>query len=75
MKTASGLTCIVNAQLVDGTGAEAVPEAVVQIRDGIIRYAGPAARAPEFPPLAARIDGRGSGPFKASSLRVRADGG
>jgi imidazolonepropionase-like amidohydrolase len=59
MKTAQGVTCIGNGQLVDGTGAAAVPDAAVLIRDGIIGYAGPAAGAPEVPPDARRVDARG----------------
>ena len=42
MKTARGVTLIVNGQLVDGTGAAAVPDAAVVVRDGRIAYAGPA---------------------------------
>jgi imidazolonepropionase-like amidohydrolase len=59
MKTAKGTTWISHGQLVDGTGAAAVPDAAVLIRDGIIRYAGRAARAPEVPTDAMRIDARG----------------
>ncbi len=59
MKTATGLTCISNAQLVDGTGAPAVPGAAVLVRDGYIAYAGPAAGLPEIPRAARRIDARG----------------
>src|SRR3954469_12884909 len=59
MKTAQGTTFISNAQLVDGTGAPAVPDASVLIRDGFIAYAGPAAGLPEVPPDAAYIDAKG----------------
>src|SRR4051812_21585424 len=59
MKTATGLTCITNAQLVDGTGGPAIPSAAVLIRDGLIAYAGPAAGLPEIAPSARRIDARG----------------
>ena len=60
MKKDPGVTCVAGGQLVDGTGAPAVPDAVVHIRDGIIVYAGPAARAPESPGRAPRrIDARG----------------
>jgi imidazolonepropionase-like amidohydrolase len=59
MKSGSGSVWITNGQLVDGTGAPAVPNAAVLLRDGIIRYAGPASRAPEAPPDATRIDARG----------------
>ena len=59
MKTGSGLTCVSAGQLVDGTGAPAVADAVVHIRDGTIVYAGPAARAPALPEEARRINARG----------------
>jgi imidazolonepropionase-like amidohydrolase len=59
MKTAAGVTLIANGQLVDGTGAAAVPDAAVVVRDGRVAYAGPAAGAPEVPPDAGRIDARG----------------
>jgi imidazolonepropionase-like amidohydrolase len=59
VKTASGSTLIRNGQLVDGTGAAAIPDAVVLIRDGRIAYAGPVAKAPEPPADAVRIDSRG----------------
>ena len=41
MKTARGMTLIVNGQLVDGTGAPPVPDAAVVVKDGKIAYAGP----------------------------------
>ena len=59
MKTACGTMVIHNGQLIDGTGAAAVPDAVVLIRDGRITYAGPVAQAPEPPADAARLDARG----------------
>jgi imidazolonepropionase-like amidohydrolase len=59
MKTAEGVTRIDNGQLVDGTGAPAIPNGAVVVRDGRIAYAGPASRAPEVPPDAARIDAQG----------------
>ncbi len=59
MKTARGVTLIANGQLVDGTGAAAVPDAAVLVRDGRIAYAGPARGAPEVPPDATRVDARG----------------
>jgi imidazolonepropionase-like amidohydrolase len=59
MKTAHGTTLIEHGQLVDGTGAAAVPKAAVVVRDGRIVYAGAAAGAPEVGPDAARIDARG----------------
>src|SRR5262245_6521435 len=59
MKTARGVTLIANGRLVDGTGAAAVPDAAVLVRDGRIAYAGPARGAPEVPPDAAHVDARG----------------
>jgi imidazolonepropionase-like amidohydrolase len=59
MKTAQGMTLIANGQLVDGTGAPAVPDAAVVVKDGKIAYAGPARGAPEIPPDVRRIDARG----------------
>ena len=46
-------------QLIDGTGAAAIPDASVVIQDGRITYAGPAASAPAIPREARRIDARG----------------
>jgi imidazolonepropionase-like amidohydrolase len=59
MKIASGVTLITHGSLVDGTGAPAVPDAAVVVRDGRISYAGPVRAAPEVPPGAQRIDARG----------------
>ncbi len=59
MKTARGVTLIANGRLVDGTGAMAVPDAAVVVRDGRIAYAGPARGAPDVPPDADRVDARG----------------
>ncbi|MGP0067096.1 MAG: amidohydrolase family protein [Isosphaeraceae bacterium] len=59
MKTARGMTLIVNGQLVDGTGAPPVPDAAVVVKDGKILYAGPTRGAPEVPPETVRIDARG----------------
>ncbi len=59
MKTAAGTTRIDGGQLVDGTGAGAVANAAVVIRDGRIVYAGAAAGAPATPPDATHIDARG----------------
>lgn len=59
IKTATGTTIVRNGQLIDGTGAPAVSDGAVVIADGRIRYAGPAAGAPEIPPDADRIDAAG----------------
>jgi len=59
MKVATGVTLILNGQLVDGTGSPPLKDAAVLIRDGHIAYAGPAREAPKVGPEAARIDARG----------------
>ena len=59
MKIATGTTIINNGQLIDGTGAPAVPNAALVIKNGRIEFAGPAAQAPAVPPDAERIDARG----------------
>jgi imidazolonepropionase-like amidohydrolase len=59
MKTARGASLIRNGTLIDGTGAVPVADAAVLVRDGHIRYAGPARTLPEVPPDAAIIDARG----------------
>ena len=59
MKTSEGSTLIHNGQLIDGTGAEPVPNASVLITDGRIDYAGAAADAPETPPDSEKIDAQG----------------
>ncbi len=59
MKPASGTTIISNGQLVAGAGAAPVPDAVLVIDDGRIRYAGPVAGAPPVAPGARRLDAHG----------------
>jgi imidazolonepropionase-like amidohydrolase len=60
MKTATGVTLIRNGKLIDGTGANAVPDAALLIRDGIIRFAGPARNLPgDLPHERQEIDARG----------------
>jgi len=59
MKLALGQTVIANGQLVDGTGAPALADAVVVISDGKVAYAGPARGAPLVPADVRRIDARG----------------
>jgi imidazolonepropionase-like amidohydrolase len=58
MKTASGITVIRNGQLISGTGAKPIPDGVVVIDDGRIRYAGVASSAPAVAPDCT-IDARG----------------
>jgi imidazolonepropionase-like amidohydrolase len=59
MKIATGTTFITNGQLIDGTGAPAIPAAALVIENGRIRYAGPAAQAQATAPDTERIDARG----------------
>ncbi len=59
MQTATGTTVIRNGQIVDGTGAAAVPDGVVAITDGKLSYVGTAASAPAMPPDAEVIDANG----------------
>lgn len=59
MQTAPGLTRIFNGQLIDGTGAAPLPDAVVLVEDGYITYAGPAQAAPAIDPAARQIDAQG----------------
>ncbi|MFO0954259.1 MAG: amidohydrolase family protein [Isosphaeraceae bacterium] len=56
---APSITLVSNGQLVNGTGAPALKDAAVVVRDGKVAYAGPVAGAPEVPPDAARIDAKG----------------
>lgn len=59
MKTATGVTAIVNGQLIDGTGANPIPNATVISRDGRIEYAGSSLEAPPLPVDASQIDANG----------------
>ncbi|MCX6380187.1 MAG: amidohydrolase family protein [Armatimonadetes bacterium] len=59
MKTATGVTAIVNGQLIDGTGANPIPNATVITRDGRIEYAGSSLEAPPLPVDASQIDANG----------------
>jgi imidazolonepropionase-like amidohydrolase len=59
MKLSTGTTVIANGQFIDGTGAPAIKDGTVVVRDGKIAYAGSATRAPEVPPDAIRIDANG----------------
>ncbi|MFO1043395.1 MAG: amidohydrolase family protein [Planctomycetaceae bacterium] len=59
MKTATGVTVIEHGQLIDGTGANAVPDGALLIEDGKITYAGPASQMPPVHPSATRIDAQG----------------
>ncbi|MCB1232230.1 MAG: amidohydrolase family protein [Verrucomicrobiae bacterium] len=59
MKTECGTTIISNGQLIDGTGAEPISDAILIFTDGRIIYAGAAKEAPELDPNARQIDARG----------------
>ena len=59
MKNEPGVAVLYNGQLVDGNGGPPVPDAVVIVEDGLIRYAGPARAAPATQPDALRLDARG----------------
>ncbi len=59
MKSAEGATLISNGQLIDGTGADPIPNAALLVENGAISFAGPAAEAPENPADCGRIDANG----------------
>ncbi len=59
MKISQGLTVVRNGTLVDGNGGPPVPNAVVVIENGRIRYAGVADMAPQWPPGTVEIDAKG----------------
>jgi len=59
MKTGTGTLIVRNAQLIDGTGASAIPEGVVISTNGHITYVGPVSGAPPVPQDALVIDGQG----------------
>jgi len=48
MKAAAGAMLVRNGVVIDGSGADPVPHAVVQIREGRIVFAGLEAEAPDF---------------------------
>ncbi|MEJ7590839.1 MAG: amidohydrolase family protein [Planctomycetaceae bacterium] len=59
MRTATDTTFIHNGQVVDGTGAPAIPDACVLMESGVIRYVGPLPDAPLIPESAVRLDANG----------------
>lgn len=59
MKLSEQTLVIRNGQLIDGTGAPAIPEAVLVAEQGRIRYAGPANGCPAVSTEAETIDARG----------------
>ncbi|MDP6444105.1 MAG: amidohydrolase family protein [Pirellulaceae bacterium] len=56
MKQGSGKYVIRNGLIIDGTGADPIPDGVVLVDDGVITFAGTAAEAPEVDPAATAID-------------------
>ncbi|MEP7112412.1 MAG: hypothetical protein ABI862_04035 [Ilumatobacteraceae bacterium] len=59
MRVATGITRIVNGQLIDGTGSAPVRDAVVMVDDRRITYAGPAIGAPVSATDVQQIDANG----------------
>src|SRR5262245_28461227 len=59
MKKEPGQTVIENGTLIDGKGGAPTSNGCVVIKDGMIKYAGPAKGAPSAAPHARRIDARG----------------
>jgi len=59
MKNATGATLISNGQLVSGTGAPAIGDAALLVKDGKIAFAGPRSALPALPPGTPRIDAGG----------------
>ncbi|HWC88514.1 MAG TPA: amidohydrolase family protein, partial [Pirellulales bacterium] len=49
MQAATGWLRVEHGQLIDGTGAPPIKDAVLIARDGRIQYAGPASTAPPLP--------------------------
>jgi imidazolonepropionase-like amidohydrolase len=59
MKLGQGTLVITNGQIIDGTGAPAIPDGALLIQDGRIAYVGPAAGLPAVSPNASCIDAKG----------------
>ena len=59
MRSATDTTFIYNGQVIDGTGAQAIPDACVLIESGVIRYVGTLRDAPPVPGSAVRLDANG----------------
>lgn len=59
MRTAVGTTLIRNGQLIDGTGAAAIPDGAVVIENGRISYVGSAQSLPDLAPDVETIDAQG----------------
>ncbi|MBU6384795.1 MAG: amidohydrolase family protein [Planctomycetes bacterium] len=59
MKLGQGTLVITNGQIIDGTGAPAIPDGALLIQDGRIAYVGPAPGLPAVAPDASCIDAKG----------------
>ena len=59
MKTATGYMVIQNGQVIDGTGANAIPDGTVHLEDGNIVYVGAKSDQPNAPRNAECIDAQG----------------
>jgi imidazolonepropionase-like amidohydrolase len=59
MKIATGYTVIQNGQVIDGTGAEAIPDGTVHLENGKITFVGSATHQPNPPQNAETIDAQG----------------
>ncbi|MEC5128301.1 amidohydrolase family protein [Verrucomicrobiales bacterium BCK34] len=58
MNTETGITCIENGRLIDGTGAEAITDGCLIFENGVITFAGAKKDAPELPAGVRRIDAK-----------------
>lgn len=58
MNTETGITCIENGRLIDGTGAEAITDGCLIFENGVITFAGDKKDAPELPAKVRRIDAK-----------------
>ncbi|RLT04056.1 MAG: amidohydrolase family protein [Planctomycetota bacterium] len=59
MRSATDATLIHNGQVIDGTGAPAIPDGCVLIESGIIRYVGPLRTVPPGSESAVRLNANG----------------
>ena len=59
MRSATDATLIHNGQVIDGTGAPAIPDGCVLIESGIIRYVGPLRTVPSGSESAVRLNANG----------------
>ncbi len=59
MKNASGTTILRNGQVIDGTGADPIPNGIVVVQDGRLLFVGVERDLPDLPSAAAEIDAGG----------------